>query len=57
MKRESGYYWVKYDGYWMVMRWNGRIEKWFEAGYKQGMDDDRMSEIDETIITRKPVIS
>lgn len=58
--RQSGYYWVKYDGKWIVAEFeyflykNGDEYKiWQVAGLELSFYDNEFDEIDETRIERK----
>lgn len=52
MKRESGFYWVKYKGEWIVAKWNGF---WFRTGVWKIDQDSDLEEIDERRIERTEV--
>lgn len=50
MKREEGFYWVMWEGYWKVAWW---IEDfWYLPGFDDPWNDEDMQLIDETKIIR-----
>jgi hypothetical protein len=57
--RKSGFYWIKYNGSWLVGEWNSFDEDlgfgwgdWYIASYDRSLDDSRFEEIDERQIIR-----
>lgn len=51
--REEGYYWVKYQGEWIIAEW-AKLSKhcWFRTGYNDVLPLKLITEIDERRITR-----
>lgn len=47
MKRETGYYWVKYYGDWRICFYHSNMELWYFAGSKFTCTDSNFAEIDE----------
>ncbi len=59
-KRESGFYFVKYDGEWIVVEWFQKDNKklsgyacWFMPGDHKEYYDSDLDEIDERPIVRE----
>lgn len=48
--RELGLYWVKYSGEWTVAEWT--THGWFMIGNECEEPDNKMEEIDETLLVR-----
>lgn len=52
MKRETGYYWVKFLQAWNIAFWEEPTGKWMLSGIKQVFTDYNFAEIDERKIVR-----
>ncbi len=55
MKREEGYYWVKYSTHPEAAFWDGKKELWYLPASKYGLTDEDLRDIDE-IRLRSPNI-
>lgn len=51
IKREEGYYWVKFCGRWIVSEWDGNY--WIIPGYISASDGTDFEEIDEKRLTHE----
>jgi hypothetical protein len=38
-QREDGYYWVKWEGFWIVAEWHNEFDLWFCPEIVKGTDD------------------
>jgi hypothetical protein len=38
-QREDGYYWVKWEGFWIVAEWHNELDLWFCPEIVKGTDD------------------
>jgi len=55
IKREAGFYWVKYEGVWQVASWETswrNVKEWALAGCELYKENSEMEEIDERRIVR-----
>ena len=52
-KREPGFYWVKFAGYWQVSYWSNFNFCWYLTSSAEQLGDDDLFEIDERRITRE----
>ncbi len=52
MERESGYYWVKIKGEWIVAQWDKSMDWWVITGNEHLFYDSDFEEIDERRIVR-----
>lgn len=50
--RQSGYYWVKFNGKWIIGEWNRYVMIWSICGSDRILLDGELSEIDERPIVR-----
>lgn len=50
--RQSGYYWVKYNGEWEVAEYFESWNNWNQCGVLQDYEDSDFEEIDERRIER-----
>lgn len=50
MSRQSGYYWVKEDGLWVVAWYSSTLQAWQVAGSRSYWEDTAFDEINETRI-------
>lgn len=53
MERESGYYWVKIKGEWIVAQWDKSMDWWVITGNEHLFYDSDFEEIDERRIVRE----
>lgn len=53
MKREEGYYWVKYHNKWVISHFDPDMT-WCLTGWDMELDDKDLDEIDERRIERMP---
>jgi hypothetical protein len=53
MKRENGFYWVKYYGSWIVAQFINRIDGWLLMGNNETLKDLHFQEINEKQIVNK----
>lgn len=54
MSRWSGFYWVKYNGCWMVGEYVAHMYSWELTGMTQSFFDENFDEIDENQLTQHP---
>jgi hypothetical protein len=52
MKRESGYYWVRFYDEWEVARYYSESKEWQLTGADRHFSDNSLNEIDERKIER-----
>ena len=52
MRRESGFYWVKYSNKWIVAEWEEENESWYLPGRSAEISTGCLSEVDERKITK-----
>lgn len=50
MKREDGFYWVKYRDEWCIAEWTAGI--WYHTGSELSFSDAEMDKIDEKRLIR-----
>lgn len=50
MKREIGFYWVKFANEWVIGNWDSY--NWLLSGFRSGFYDVDFQEIDENIIIK-----
>jgi len=52
----NGYYWVKYDGEWVIAEWQNGTKRlkegWFSLGFYDGVPDSALDEIGERRLER-----
>jgi hypothetical protein len=51
--RQSGYYWVKHNGKWIIAEYAATWNGWWMPGEPNIYENGEFNEIDETQITRK----
>jgi len=54
MKRENGFYWVKWQGLWEVCEWTGR--SWWAPGCTSFFQDEQTEQIDENRIINPNIL-
>lgn len=47
IKREAGFYWIKYGGVWTVARWLENAGCWQVCGLLNGVTDNKIEQISE----------
>lgn len=53
MKRKSGYYWVKYKGFWLIAEYSAILDKWWLTSVEESFSENEFEEITEKQIELK----
>lgn len=51
MERVEGFYWVKYEGEWIIAEYD--MNEWYKTGVENFYEDSHLDEIDERRIERE----